>query len=76
MLKTYIEQTGQAGKGAECAMYQRDASGIIARTGHRINGNHNATQYLYEEKLISWPEKRVFWVDATGPTIGAAPVAF
>jgi hypothetical protein len=75
-LKTYIEQSGQNGKNAECAIYTRDASGVIERTGHRINGNQDANQYQHEERLQGWPERRVFWVDATGPSIGAAPIAF
>ena len=75
-LKTYIFQAGQTGKSAECVIYTRDASGVIERTGHRINGNHGATHHQHEETLTGWPERRVFWADATGPSIGAAPLKF
>lgn len=75
-LTDYVRLAGQSGKGAECAIYTRDASGIITRLDLRINGNRNATQYAHEERLMGWPERRVFWVDETGPSIGAAPLSF
>ena len=75
-LTDYIRQAGQAGKSAECAIYTRDASGIITRMGARLNGNHDAIQYAHEERLMGWPERRVFWTDETGPSIGAAPLSF
>ena len=57
-------------------MYARDASGLITRMGERISGARDAIQYAHEERLVGWPERRVFWVDETGPSIGAAPIAF
>ena len=75
-LKTYVSQTGQSGKTAECALYIRDASGLITRMGERISGARDAIQYAHEELLSGWPERRVFWADETGPSIGAAPIAF
>ena len=75
-LANYIRLAGQSGKGAECAIYARDASGIITRLDLRISGARDATQYAHEERLAGWPERRVFWADDTGPSIGAAPIAF
>ena len=57
-------------------MYTRDAAGIIARLDLRIDGTRNAIQYAHEERLSGWPERRVFWTDETGPSIGAAPILF
>ena len=75
-LKAYVQQAGQAGKAAECALYTRDESGLITRLDLRINGTRDAAQYAHEERLSGHPERRIFWVDETGPSIGAAPIAF
>ena len=30
--------------------------------------------YAYEERLVGWPESKVFWAKESGPCLGVAPL--
>jgi hypothetical protein len=56
--------------------YTRDASGVITRTHSRVNmrAADRAAEYPHAETLMGWPESRVYWRDASGRSVGVAPL--
>ena len=61
---------------AAFAIYVRAENGLVRRH-HEMA--HYWPQFLdypfvHEEQLVDRPESKVFWAEATGPTMGLAPV--
>jgi hypothetical protein len=58
------------------AIYRRDSSGILTRTGQteHFDDTDRAAYYPHAEQLRGWPERRVYWRDASGQSVGLAPV--
>lgn len=55
--------------------YHRAGDGLIERLDYLICDRPRLLgSYPYEQKLIDFPEPVVFWADATGETVGIAPV--
>lgn len=54
----------------------RTAEGYIERVSFAIyNSPHDVLYpYIYEQRLLGWPEPKVFWAAKSGPCIGVAPV--
>jgi hypothetical protein len=57
------------------AIYSRDSSGILTRTGQveHFEATDRAAYYPHPEPLLGWPERRVYWRDASGQSVGIAP---
>jgi hypothetical protein len=57
------------------AIYRRDSSGILTRTGQteHYDDTDRAAYYPHAEALMGWPERRVYWRDASGQSVGIAP---
>jgi hypothetical protein len=57
------------------AIYRRDSSGILTRTGQteHYDDTDRAAYYPHPEQLLGWPERRVYWRDASGQSVGIAP---
>ena len=63
----------------EYAIYYRSDSGDITRLGHTLDDEARPLSTADrgdwdEERLAGWPERRVFWNNATGVAIGYAPI--
>lgn len=55
--------------------YYRACDGSIKRLDNLIcTRPFLLGSYPYEQKLVGFPEEVVFWVDATGESVGVAPI--
>jgi hypothetical protein len=56
--------------------YIRTAEGHIERISFAIyNAPDDVLEpYVYEERLVGWPESKVFWAKESGASIGVAPM--
>ena len=56
--------------------YVRTAEGYVERISFAIyNSPYNVLYpYIYEERLVGWPERKVFWAAKSGPSVGLAPI--
>jgi hypothetical protein len=56
-------------------LYIRKTDGSISRhENFRFRGIEVRGVYVYEEILVGWPEKRVFWQHEDGYSAGLAPI--
>jgi hypothetical protein len=55
--------------------YIRNVDGSIVRIPDGIyqSSSKLMAPYLFEEKLIGWPEYMVYWAKESGPCVGIAP---
>lgn len=60
----------------EYALYYRSDSGDLTRDGYIIDDETRIVDRgeWAEEQLTGWPERRVYWNNATGPAVGYAPI--
>lgn len=58
--------------------YIRNQDGSIERISDAIFESYHGEMkpYLFEEQLIGWPEPKVFWAKAGGPSVGIAPLRY
>lgn len=56
--------------------YRRDESGIVTRTHRPVDmaASDRQRDYRHAERLIGWPEHKVYWDRPSGPANGLAPV--
>ncbi|SEP36906.1 hypothetical protein SAMN05216316_2652 [Nitrosovibrio sp. Nv6] len=56
-------------------LYIRNKAGSVERKGFATFLCYwSQVPYVYEEVLVEWPEKKVFWANDEGPSIGMAPM--
>jgi hypothetical protein len=55
--------------------YIRNPDGSLIRVADGIyqSSSKQLDPYLFEQRLIGWPESRVFWEKPFGPSVGVAP---
>jgi hypothetical protein len=55
--------------------YVRTADGHIERISYAIYNSPDDVlePYIYEERLVGWPETKVFWAKKSGACVGVAP---
>jgi hypothetical protein len=55
-------------------VYIRTAQGEIIRSRHiNLRADTSIEPYIYEEKIVGWPETTVFWDKKEGDCVGLAP---
>jgi hypothetical protein len=56
--------------------YERTESGQVTRKHNRVNlsAEDIITRYNHPEKLLGWPEKKVYWSKNEGECVGFAPM--
>jgi hypothetical protein len=57
--------------------YIRTAEGHTERISFAIYNSPYDTlyPYIFAERLVGWPERKVFWAAESGPCVGVAPVS-
>ena len=57
--------------------YPRTPDGNIERQPDAIVMHSDASldPYMYEEALVGWPERKVYWANDRGPSVGLAPLS-
>jgi hypothetical protein len=57
--------------------YIRTAEGYTERISFAIyNSPYDVLYpYIFAERLVGWPERKVFWAAKSGPCVGVAPVS-
>ena len=58
----------------EYVIYTREKSGVLSRTGEIVDTDVRQINLgeEFEERLVGWPERTIYWASSTGPTIGYA----
>jgi hypothetical protein len=61
------------GRMTQYVLYIRTADGHVERKEFAIFHSHGPIEpYVHAEVLVGWPEPKVFWDHAIGPSVGIA----